>query len=242
MDLTAFLTDLLVKPQTEANKILLRLVKILFVLLLSLAFWCQIGGALKLPKEFSLLVLFEIFTSGQVIIPIFMILIVSILINLMENFILPLIIVLMSFLIRTFFGGLFYLKFIALRNKQVKKAIAIMWSVGFIQIQYKKIKKGIFFKVFKFYATNIDISKISKEHLTLLSFLVQFFCIWVFVIVKGDFCPDVFFSVVKYISIALIVYIPFNLSMLYVIDSLGNPMKDLISVLENQNNNQQANP
>lgn len=30
--------------------------------------------------------------------------------------------------------------------------------------------------------------------------------------------------------------------MLYVIDSLGNPMKDLISVLENQNNNQQANP
>lgn len=235
MDLTAFLTDLLVKPQSEANIILLKIVRLLFVILLSIVLWIGLGGTIVIPTEINIHLIFDIFLTGKVIMPLLMLIIVSLILKFMENFILPLLISIISFVLKRLGALFFYFRYFTLRNKLVKKAVAIMNDIGFIRLGGNAIKKGNFFRIFKTYSEILSpsvMAKLSKEHLNLLSFIIQLLLIWIFLIAKADFCPDTFFKLIKYILYFLLFYVPINLAYLYAIYSLKVPFEELITILE----------
>ena len=232
MDIISFVADLLTKPTSNLNSLISKTLKILLLFLVSHSMWVLMGGNVTIPKELSFNFIWLFFSSGQVLIPIMLVYFTSKILNFMIIFILPLVVMILSVLIDRVVRRLFYIVF---DNKPVKVILRFLKSIGLIKVRSNKIKKGIFYRAFKLYFSNTDMSKLSKEHILSFELFVQILIVWTCLVKFEDFPSVYLYKFIGWSLIALLIYIPLNLSTLNVTRNYSDRVNEIIQEIEKIN-------
>jgi hypothetical protein len=235
MDVPGILTELFVKPESEANKILLKVVKILLVLTLSYSIWIHFNGIIILPTEYSVKVFYNFFVTGSIFIPIVIVSLLSIAIGIIEGLVLPLFMRTILFLLRKIIGLIVKLSYQSLKNRPVKKGFKILQDFYIITIKGNKLKEGFLFSFYKQISDVEDIQKLSKEHIKFYSLVIQIMFVWIYVVSKQNICPLSIYEIIRKILEFLIWYIPLNLSFLCLMSTLSIIFKMLSKYFETGN-------
>jgi hypothetical protein len=214
MDPISFFTELLIKPESEANKILLRVIKVLLILLISYLIWTKFSGVIILPKDFKPQVFFDFFITGSIIIPIIIIAFLSITLSITEGILLPLFIHSILYLLRKLISVVYQFLYSSLRNRPFKKLMKTLIVLDIVKIRKNKFAEGFTFDWLSRLTHVTDINKVGKEHIAFLSLVIQMTLIWIYIVSDGKSCPSQFYELVKNILKFLIWYIPVNLAFL----------------------------